>query len=48
MMVAKFRVSYARNAGDPSFAALVEELCAKSARFAELWNRHDVMECGEA
>ena len=47
MMVAKFRVAYARNAGDPSFAALVEELCAKSTRFAELWNRHDVMECGE-
>jgi transcriptional regulator with XRE-family HTH domain len=46
-MVAKFRVSYARNAGDPSFAALVDDLCAKSARFAELWSRHDVMECGE-
>ena len=46
-ILAKFRTDYARRAGDPAMAALVESLTQRSAEFRQWWQRHDVMPCGE-
>ncbi len=46
-ILAKFRSDYARRAGDPAMAALVESLMRRSAEFRQWWQRHDVMPCGE-
>jgi transcriptional regulator with XRE-family HTH domain len=46
-ILAKFRADYARRAGDPAMAALVESLMRHSAEFRLWWQRHDVMPCGE-
>jgi transcriptional regulator with XRE-family HTH domain len=40
--VASFRASADQYLGDPRFEALLQELLAGSARFRELWARHDV------
>lgn len=42
-MVAKFRATAARRLNDPSIVALLDELCSRSAQFADLWSRHDVL-----
>lgn len=40
--VAVVRDVVGRNATDPDFVGLIEELITRSARFRELWARHDV------
>jgi len=41
-MLARFRVSYGRHAGDKHFVQLVERLKSVSAEFNQWWPRHDV------
>ncbi len=41
-MVAAFRASIGDDVDDPRFVELVGELALSSARFRELWGRHDV------
>jgi transcriptional regulator with XRE-family HTH domain len=41
-MVATFRGAMAEHLSRPAFKELADELCARSAEFAELWQRHDV------
>jgi len=41
--VAVVRETVGRGATDPSFSSLAEELSLRSARFRQLWNRHDVV-----
>ncbi|MFF0478747.1 helix-turn-helix transcriptional regulator [Streptomyces sp. NPDC004284] len=43
-VVAQFRADAADHADDPRYAELVAELSGRSPEFAELWNRHDVLE----
>jgi hypothetical protein len=42
-VLARFRVSYGRHAGDKHFVQLVERLKSVSAEFGEWWPRHDVL-----
>jgi transcriptional regulator with XRE-family HTH domain len=42
-LLARFRVSYGRHAGDKNFVQLVERLKSLSPEFAEWWPRHDVL-----
>jgi transcriptional regulator with XRE-family HTH domain len=42
--VARFRAAHARRYDDPRFRELIEELLAVSARFRELWPRHEVLD----
>ncbi|WP_269745532.1 helix-turn-helix transcriptional regulator [Thermobifida cellulosilytica] len=48
ILVARFRSQAARYSGDPGFTALISRLRRDSPEFAELWNRHEVLEdsCG--
>ncbi|MCM6778900.1 helix-turn-helix transcriptional regulator [Nocardia sp. CDC159] len=41
-MVGFLRTAYAKNLHDPEWTAFVEDLCARSPRFAALWARNDV------
>ena len=41
--LARFRAQHARRPDDPSFAALVEELSARSPEFRAWWPRHEVI-----
>ncbi|RDI63705.1 helix-turn-helix protein [Nocardia pseudobrasiliensis] len=41
-MVGFLRSAYAKNLHDPEWIGFVEDLCARSARFASLWARNDV------
>jgi transcriptional regulator with XRE-family HTH domain len=41
--LARFRAQHARRPGDPSFAALIEELSAASPEFKAWWPRHEVV-----
>ncbi|MFI5778826.1 helix-turn-helix transcriptional regulator [Nocardia sp. NPDC051570] len=41
-MVGFLRSAYARNLHDPEWSRFVEDLCARSPRFAALWARNDV------
>lgn len=45
--LARFRVEYARAAGDPAFEALVEELNQSSPEFSQWWSRQDVAAVGD-
>jgi len=45
--LARFRVEYARAAGDPAFEALVDELDASSPDFRQWWSRQDVAPIGD-
>jgi transcriptional regulator with XRE-family HTH domain len=42
--VARFRAAHARRYDDPRFRELIEELLGCSARFRELWPRHEVLD----
>jgi transcriptional regulator with XRE-family HTH domain len=42
-VLARFRVSYGRHAGDKHFVQLVDRLRVASAEFGEWWPRHDVL-----
>lgn len=42
-VLAQFRISYDRNAGDSLFEELVERLKARSSEFRLLWSNHDVL-----
>jgi transcriptional regulator with XRE-family HTH domain len=46
-VLARFRVNYARHAGDKRFVELVERLKSVSVEFAEWWPRHDVLPLSE-
>jgi transcriptional regulator with XRE-family HTH domain len=46
-LLARFRVSYAEQVGDPAFEALVQKLLAASPEFREWWPRHEVLGSGE-
>ncbi len=41
--LARFRGEHARRYGDPDFTSLITELLRASARFRELWPRHEVL-----
>ncbi|MBB5918896.1 transcriptional regulator with XRE-family HTH domain [Nocardia transvalensis] len=41
-MVGFLRSAYARNLHDPEWTAFVDDMCARSSRFAALWARNDV------
>jgi transcriptional regulator with XRE-family HTH domain len=41
-VVARFRANMAEHIGEPAWVELVDELCAVSPAFVELWERHDV------
>jgi hypothetical protein len=41
-MVAEFRAAMAEHVAEPAWKCLVKRLCAASAEFTELWERHDV------
>ncbi|MEV4346946.1 helix-turn-helix transcriptional regulator [Actinoplanes sp. NPDC049596] len=41
-LVAAFRSAYVENLHDPQWRAFVQDLCARSPEFAQLWERHDV------
>jgi transcriptional regulator with XRE-family HTH domain len=43
-MVSRLRAGYARHVGEPEWSRLTEQLCARSAEFAELWASHEVAE----
>ena len=42
--LARFRAEHARRYDDPRFRALIEALLDASARFRELWPRHEVLD----
>lgn len=42
--LARFRAEHARRYGDPAFASLIKSLLLASARFRELWRRHEVLD----
>jgi transcriptional regulator with XRE-family HTH domain len=42
--LARFRGEHARRYGDPAFATLIGALLEASARFRELWPRHEVLD----
>ncbi|MEA2168074.1 MAG: hypothetical protein QOF76_1374 [Solirubrobacteraceae bacterium] len=42
--LARFRAEHARRYGDPAFRRLIEALLDESARFRELWARHEVLD----
>jgi transcriptional regulator with XRE-family HTH domain len=42
--LARFRAAHARRYDDPRFGALIAELSRESARFRELWPRHEVLD----
>ncbi|MFG2113499.1 helix-turn-helix transcriptional regulator [Streptomyces sp. NPDC048718] len=46
-VVAQFRAACSDNPGDDGFMALVEEVAAASAVFAELWGRQDILPGGQ-
>jgi transcriptional regulator with XRE-family HTH domain len=46
-VLARFRASYGRHVGDPTFTALIDMLCAQSEAFKQWWARHDVTTVGE-
>jgi transcriptional regulator with XRE-family HTH domain len=46
-LLARFRVSYAEQVGDPAFEGLVEKLNEASPEFREWWPRHEVLGTGE-
>jgi transcriptional regulator with XRE-family HTH domain len=46
-LLARFRVSYAEQVGDPAFEGLVEKLLEASPEFREWWPRHEVLGSGE-
>ncbi|BCK57833.1 helix-turn-helix transcriptional regulator [Nocardia wallacei] len=41
-MVGFLRSGYAKNLHDPEWAAFIDDMCSRSARFAALWARNDV------
>jgi len=41
--LARFRAQHARRYGDPAFTSLIAQLLSASARFRELWPRHEVL-----
>ncbi|GAA3311243.1 hypothetical protein GCM10020295_80420 [Streptomyces cinereospinus] len=43
-MTARFRLQTSYLAGDPRYEQIADRLSADSARFAELWGRHEVEE----
>jgi len=45
--LARFRVEYARAAGNPAFEALVEELMSDSPEFRQWWSHQDVAALGD-
>ncbi len=45
-LTAEFRADTARRTNDEALAALIEDLCHASARFAELWADHGVLARG--
>ena len=42
--LARFRAAHARRYDDPGFRALIDELSHSSARFRELWPRHELLD----
>lgn len=48
LVVASFRVSYARHVGDEAFESLITELTHASPLFAELWSETNVLSPAEA
>src|SRR6185369_13483082 len=46
-VVGAFRADAARSGATAQVAALVEELCAQSAEFAQMWRDNDVRSYGE-
>jgi transcriptional regulator with XRE-family HTH domain len=46
-LLARFRVAYAEQVGDPGFESLVQKLNAGSPEFREWWPRHEVLGSGE-
>ncbi len=42
--LARFRAAHARRYEDPGFRTLIEELLDSSARFRELWPRHELLD----
>jgi transcriptional regulator with XRE-family HTH domain len=42
--LARFRAEHARRYGDPAFTRLIGALLEESARFRELWPRHEVLD----
>ena len=46
-LLARFRVAYAEQVGDPAFESLVEKLLEASPEFREWWPRHEVLGSGE-